>query len=72
MWACSGVDLDTVKYRNISYSYTKSETRYLGGSASKTATVPTAMPLARHTLNMYFVSGTSGKQCSACGLKLNP
>jgi hypothetical protein len=26
MWACSGVDLNTVKYRNIPYSYRKGST----------------------------------------------
>jgi len=68
MWACSGVDLDKVKYRSISYSYRKEKHDTLIAQTSKTATVPTAMPRALPTLiYMYFVSGATGKHRSACG-----
>ena len=67
MWACSGVDLDTVTYRNISYSYRKGKHDTLVAQPAKQRLFQLRYPGQCLHLLAYFASGATGRQRSACG-----
>jgi len=67
MWACSGVDLDTGKHRNKTYSYRNVNHDTLAAQPAERRRYQLRWP--GHCLHLHkcFVSGVTRKQLSACG-----